>query len=624
MARNLTITIALDGDANSEPAPCGLDPANSAAAGCRASAEATLDLIERLGGPYRPFAAVLHRALDADRGARLAERNAEILALRRRWFDGLSNREAAAEIAREIAWYEGTAWDRGDNQLTEPPPSAYATAREHYWRVLRASDVLARGPRRQDHLALAARSIREILDHAPIGDQSRFRAPTSRRMVKVKVGNPTKGSNVNSVPKFEKIIAEMPAFRDAERKAIDREVAERQAHIDEIERLGAEATMAWPRQEKAKTEALEKVRAAERALRFSKAQLAFDRHSRSDLGADGGIEAGAGCRGAPDPGEVEPAQIVVEVFGGDPAASAQEGLDPLMQAVDGLDMQFAADALAGRQVQRLMADAQRGGAGRIAGTSIGDQQGVLAEDRFQHCLDGIGTDGGQDASDGIPGPVGGHQDRHLLMGQAALHRLAATLAGFAIRRIGKGLALFRPLPDPRALVAEQHEGFVGLDDAGQGRIGRFGGKKAMAPPESGADRHATAFGRGDNRIALTQRPAELEPALLLPQPGQRGAGQRVEALAALLAAEPPHAVRCAATDRRAVTAMRAPALIAQAPLDCRRHRRARRSPRQHLLKLKALIGRQVVNLRKPRPKGPVLHENLHQNAAILTDSAIPS
>src|SRR5208282_4503100 len=36
-----------------------------------------------------------------------------------------------------------------------------------------------------------------------------------------------------------------------------------------------------------------------------------------------------------------------------------------------------------------------------------------------------------------------------------------------IRRIGKGLALFRPLPDPRALEAEQHEGFVGLDDAGQ-------------------------------------------------------------------------------------------------------------------------------------------------------------
>ncbi|MGO9683177.1 MAG: helix-turn-helix domain-containing protein, partial [Beijerinckiaceae bacterium] len=44
---------------------------------------------------------------------------------------------------------------------------------------------------------------------------------------------------------------------------------------------------------------------------IKKAQLAFDRHSRSDLGADGGIEAGAGCRGAADPGEVEPAQIVV-------------------------------------------------------------------------------------------------------------------------------------------------------------------------------------------------------------------------------------------------------------------------------------------------------------------------
>ena len=44
----------------------------------------------------------------------------------------------------------------------------------------------------------------------------------------------------------------------------------------------------------------------------------------------------------------------------DRSAAAQEGLDPLMQAVDGLDMQFAADALAGRQVQRLIAARQSG------------------------------------------------------------------------------------------------------------------------------------------------------------------------------------------------------------------------------------------------------------------------
>ena len=39
---------------------------------------------------------------------------------------------------------------------------------------------------------------------------------------------------------------------------------------------------------------------------------------------------------------MEPSQVVVEVFGGHAAPGAQEGLDPLMQAVDGLDVQFAA------------------------------------------------------------------------------------------------------------------------------------------------------------------------------------------------------------------------------------------------------------------------------------------
>ncbi len=79
---------------------------------------------------------------------------------------------------------------------------------------------------------------------------------------------------MNAVPKFETIIAEMPAFRDAERKAIDREVAERQAHLDALERLAAEAEKSWPRHESLKADAIEKVRAAERGLKFANAELA--------------------------------------------------------------------------------------------------------------------------------------------------------------------------------------------------------------------------------------------------------------------------------------------------------------------------------------------------------------
>ena len=136
----------------------------------------------------------------------------------------------------------------------------------------------------------------------------------------------------------------------------------------------------------------------------------------------------------------------------------------------------------------------------------------------------------------------------------------------------------------------------------------------MAPAKRGADRHATPLGRGDHRLALAQRPAEVEPALLLPQPGQRRAGQRVEAPAASLATEPPQSIGLTAADRRPVTAVRAAPFVTRARLDHRRYRRARRLSGQHLFKLQALVDGQVVHLRKPRPKDAVFHYKLHQYA----------
>ena len=74
-------------------------------------------------------------------------------------------------------------------------------------------------------------------------------------------------------------------------------------------------------------------------------------------------------------------EVVVEVLRGDAAVTAEERLDLLMPAVNGLNVQVAADPFAGRQVERLMADAEGGGAGRVAGAAVGDQQGVLFDDR---------------------------------------------------------------------------------------------------------------------------------------------------------------------------------------------------------------------------------------------------
>src|SRR3954454_5596663 len=349
-----------------------------------------------------------------------------------------------------------------------------------------------------------------------------------------------------------------------------------------------------------------------------KAQLALGRYGHLELRSNGGIEAGAGCRSVLESGEMEPSQVVVEVFGGHTAPDAQEGLDPLMQAVDGLDVQFATYPLASRLVQYLVGDLHPGGTACQGRAAVGDQQGVFAENGVEHGPDGVRAVHRQDGADDRAASVGRHQDRHLLMRQAPLRGLAAAPAGLAIRRFGSGLALFRALPGPGALIAEQHEGFIGLDNAGQDRAGRRGSEKAVAPAKGGAERHATALGRGDHRLAFAQRPAEVEPALLLPQPGQRRAGQRVEAPAASLAPEPPQSVGLAAADRRPVAAVRAAPFVTRARLDHRRYRRTRRPSGQHLFKLPALLDGQVVHLRKPRPKDAVFHHKLPQYATNST------
>ncbi len=138
-----------------------------------------------------------------------------------------------------------------------------------------------------------------------------------------------------------------------------------------------------------------------------------------------------------------------------------------MPAVDRLDVQFAADPLAGRLVERLMGDPQRGGARWIAGAAVGDQQGVLAEHRRQARLDGIGVDRRQDGGDGGAGSVGGYQDRHLLIDRPRLAGFAAAFARLAIRLLGIGLSLLGTFPGPRSLAACQDKGLVGLDDAAQ-------------------------------------------------------------------------------------------------------------------------------------------------------------
>lgn len=52
--------------------------------------------------------------------------------------------------------------------------------------------------------------------------------------------------------------------------------------------------------------------------------------------------------------EMEPAQVAVEIPGGDAAAGTEEILEAGMPVVHGLDVEFATGALAGRLVEHLV------------------------------------------------------------------------------------------------------------------------------------------------------------------------------------------------------------------------------------------------------------------------------
>src|SRR3954471_21026812 len=99
-----------------------------------------------------------------------------------------------------------------------------------------------------------------------------------------------------------------------------------------------------------------------------------------------------------------------------------------MTAVDGLDMEFASDALACRLVEGFMRNAQLGGAGWIIGGAVGDEERILADDGFKDGFDGLTRDRWQDCGQRASAAVGGDQDRHLFVRQAALGSFPAAVA----------------------------------------------------------------------------------------------------------------------------------------------------------------------------------------------------
>ena len=53
-----------------------------------------------------------------------------------------------------------------------------------------------------------------------------------------------------------------------------------------------------------------------------------------------------------------PGEVAAEAFAGDAAPAAEEGLESLVAAVDGVEVEIAATAFAGLVVERLVGEAQ--------------------------------------------------------------------------------------------------------------------------------------------------------------------------------------------------------------------------------------------------------------------------
>ena len=109
----------------------------------------------------------------------------------------------------------------------------------------------------------------------------------------------------------------------------------------------------------------------------------------------GGGEAGSVIGAGGEADEVEPAQVVVQIAGGDAAAGTQEVLQPAVAAVHRLHMQIAPNPFPHRAVECFVAHPERGGARWVARAAVGDQQGVLRDHRVEGSRERRRIDPGQ-------------------------------------------------------------------------------------------------------------------------------------------------------------------------------------------------------------------------------------
>ena len=222
----------------------------------------------------------------------------------------------------------------------------------------------------------------------------------------------------------------------------------------------------------------------------------------------------------------EPAQVIVQIAGGDVVKAPEPLLESTVICIGVLDMDGALEAHTRAQGDGLVREVRvlRKAIGRI---SIAPQQCVFGQYGLQ-CAGQLGfchLSASRDPVQGLPGTIARHQNAHLLAGQARFARFAAAPAG-------------GPVQLAAALAGLHKIRLVGLRDAlpRSGAVCLDAAEEAMPPAQRSVAVNLQGSGCRAKGLGRHQSRAETEPFVFFAQPRQRRAGQCVEGAMARLAA----------------------------------------------------------------------------------------
>ena len=256
-----------------------------------------------------------------------------------------------------------------------------------------------------------------------------------------------------------------------------------------------------------------------------------------------GIQPGTG---GPFDG-AEPAEVRVEVLGGDAAELAHPALQPGVVRIDVLDMPGATYSHAGGDIDRVMLDAELATHRHHDRVSFGAENDVLGQDWAQPRNDMVRVVNIQNEVGRGAGAIACDQDRNLLIRQTALRCLAAALAGGPI------------YPTALTFAGAQKVRFISFGDTGKQLSAKlFGrGEKPMTPPKGRGSCDVQPLAGIGKRQLVTQDLRLVEPLATKVQMRQRCAGQDIEGARARTAQESRQATGSAILYDMLSSAMRA-------------------------------------------------------------------